>query len=120
MRRSKRVAKLSLKCPFNTRRQVHFIHLRWEGSDLSCDIFSNLKGCTAGATGSAVYVDLPEVHRNASGLKVPWKYKALKGLLIEILIKIRKLLRNNISVAPFPSHREQVFHRIWYSALYKC
>lgn len=119
-RRSRRVAKLSSRCPFNTRRQVHFIHLRWEGNDLSCDSFGSLEGCTAGATGSAVCADLPVVHRNASGLNVPWKYKALEGLLIEILIKIRKPLRSNISVAPSLSHREQAFCRVWYSLLCKC
>lgn len=99
-RRSKRVTKLSSRCPFNTFRQVHFIHLRWEGNNLSCDSFSNREGCTAGTTGSESVLICQRCTEIASGLNVPWKYKALKGLLIEILIKTKKPLRRNISVAP--------------------
>ena len=118
-RRSKRVAKLSSGCPFNTHRQVHFIHLRRESDDLSCNSFTNLQGCTAGATGSAACAGLPAVHRNASGLNVPWKYKVSEGLLTEILIKIRKPLRSNIFVAPSLSYRELVYLKIRYSPLCK-
>lgn len=49
--RSNRVAKLSLRCPLNTCRQVHFIHLQQQGKGLSHDGARDLKGCAAGAVG---------------------------------------------------------------------
>lgn len=50
-RRSKRAAKLSLRRPVNTCRQVHFIHLRRQGKSLSHLGACDLKGCAAGAAG---------------------------------------------------------------------
>lgn len=115
--RSKRVTKLSSRCPFNTFRQVHFIHLRWEGNNLSCDSFSNREGCTAGTTGSE---SAPEVHRNCHWLKCSLEIQGLEGTFDRDINKNKEAHQKKYFCGSSLSHKQQAYLRAWYSPFCKC
>lgn len=89
----------------NLARDVHLTHLDkyilsiWDGKATIWVVIASVTGRDAqlALLDQSLRQRCTEI---ATGLNVPWKYKALKVLLIEILIKIRKPIRRNISVAP--------------------